>query len=199
MSPWSTSDPNGRSMAMTRSKLLFATLAASLGLGLLPGAASASPRCGEASRAPAELTDHQLRTSVLCLVNAARERHGLGRLEFSPALRQSATIHSLSMVRSGSFSHYGPGSSTVTSRAARFGYLARVSNYRVAENIGAGQGSEYGSPIGVLRLWMHSPPHRANILDSGLRDFGVGIARGDVLSGGSKGVTYTLDLGARSR
>ncbi len=189
---------------MTRPKLLCAMLlAALLGLGLLPATGLGSPngshRCGEASRAPAELTDHQLRTSVLCLVNAARGRHGLGRLKFSPALRQSATIHSLSMVRSGSFSHYGPGSSTVTSRAAQFGYLARVSSYRVAENIGAGEGSEYGSPIGVVRMWMHSPPHRANILDSSLRDFGVGVARGDVLNGGSKGVTYTLDLGARSR
>jgi len=178
-------------------------LTASLGLGLLPGTGlgspDGSPRCGETSRAPAELTDHQFRTSVLCLVNMARERHGLGLLNFSPELRQSATIHSLSMVRSGSFSHYGPGSSTMTSRAAQFGYLARVSSYRMAENIGAGEGSEYGSPGGVVRMWMHSPPHRANILDSGLRDFGVGVARGDVISGGSSGVTYTLDLGVRSR
>jgi uncharacterized protein YkwD len=50
-----------------------------------------------------------------------------------------------------------------------------------------------------VRMWMHSPPHRANILDPSLRDFGVGIARGDVLNGGSRGATYTLDLGARSR
>jgi uncharacterized protein YkwD len=184
---------------MTRVKPLCATLLAAIGLGLLPGAASASPRCGEASHAPAELTDHQLRTSVLCLVNSARERHGRGRLNFSVALRQSAAIHSLSMVRSGSFSHYGPGSSTVMSRAAQFGYLSRASSYRVAENIGAGEGSEYGSPIGMVRMWMHSPPHRANILDPSLRDFGVGIARGDVLNGGSRGATYTLDLGARSR
>ena len=188
---------------MTRQKLLCAgLLAASIGLCLLPGAgfgdAGRSPRCGEVSRAPAALTDRQLRTSVLCLVNAARERNGLRPLEFNLALRQSATVHSLSMVRSGSFSHYGPGSSTPTTRVANSGYLSRVSSYRIAENIGAGQGSEYGSPIGMVRMWMHSPPHRANILDPGLRDFGVGIARGDVLSGGPDGATYTLDLGARS-
>jgi uncharacterized protein YkwD len=186
---------------MTRSKTLCATLLAILlGLALLPGAAlGGSSRCGEASRAPAELSGHQLRTSVLCLVNQARERNGLHRLEFNLALRQSATLHSLSMVRSNSFSHYGPGASTVTSRAAQFGYLARASSYRMAENIGAGEGSELGSPVGVVRTWMHSPPHRANILDAGLRDFAVGVARGNALSGGSDGATYTLVLGARSR
>ena len=179
-------------------KCLFATLlVASLGLVLLPGTALGGPRCGEAYRAPAELTDHQLRTSVLCLVNRARERHGLHRLDFNLALRRSATVHSRSMVRSGSFSHYGPG--TVTSRAAQFGYLVRASGYRMAENIAAGEGSMLGSPIGVVQLWMSSPPHRANILDPSLRDFAVGVARGNVLSGGSRGATYTLVFGARSR
>jgi uncharacterized protein YkwD len=183
-------------MPVRRPKTLLATLlVAAIGLSLLPGVASA--RCGHPYRAPAELTAHQLRTSVLCLVNEARERRGLHRLDFNVALRGSATAHSRSMVRRGVFSHYGPGASTMTSRATRSGYLGHFSSYRMAENIGAGQGRRYGSPIGVVRLWMHSPPHRANILDRRLRDFGVGIARGDALTGAPSGVTYTLDLGAR--
>lgn len=184
-------------MPVRRPKIILATLlVASLGLGAVPAVASAS-HCGESFRAPAELTDHQLRTSVLCLVNKARERHGLHRLKFNRELRRSATLHSVSMVRSRSFSHYGPGASTVTTRVAHAGYLARASSYRVAENIGTGEGRRYGSPIGMVRMWMHSPPHRANILDPRLRDFGVGIARGDLAGGGSGGVTYTLDFGAR--
>ncbi|MGE5282032.1 MAG: CAP domain-containing protein [Chloroflexota bacterium] len=182
---------------MRRPKLLLATLLiASFSLGALPGAASAS-FCGKSSHAPAELTGHQLRTSVLCLVNAARERHGLARLHFKVPLRKAATGHSLSMVRSRLFSHYGPGGSSVTTRVAHTGYLFHASSYRLAENIAAGEGRKYGSPLGIVRLWMHSPPHRANILDPSLRDFGVGIARGDAFAGTSKGVTYTLDFGAR--
>lgn len=173
----------------------MAVLAIVLASASSPAVAGAS-FCGESSRAPAQLTGHQMRTSVLCLVNAARERHGLRRLEFDRALRKSATALSLGMVRTGVFSHYVPGTSSMTTRAAHSGYLTRFSRYRVAENIAAGQGRRYGSPIRVVKSWMESPPHRANILDPRLRDFGVGVARGDVLTGASGGATYTLDLGA---
>jgi uncharacterized protein YkwD len=44
---------------------------------------------------------------------------------------------------------------------------------------------------------MHSPPHRANILDPGFRDAGVGVARGFPLGGGGAAATYTVDFGAR--
>jgi uncharacterized protein YkwD len=178
-------------------------LAVSAALLLLPGAgygdAERPPRCGAISQSPEAATDHQLRTSVLCLVNLARERHGIPPLEFNLELRQSATAHSLSMVRSGSLTHYGPGGSTLTTRLAHSGYLASVSSYRVAENIGAGEGREYGSPIGIVKLWMNSVGHRANILDPGLHDFGVGVARGNPLASGDDAATYTLDFGARQR
>jgi len=101
------------------------------------------------------------------------------------------------MVRSRSFSHYGPRGSTMLTRIARTGYLSRVASYRVAENIAAGAGPGHGSPSGIVRSWMHSPPHRRNILDSRLHDFGVGVARGDPFGSGARAATYTLDLGAR--
>ncbi|HEX5376246.1 MAG TPA: CAP domain-containing protein [Solirubrobacterales bacterium] len=177
-------------------------LAASVGL-CLPAAGSGSqersPRCGEVFQSPGEATEHQLRTSVLCLVNAARQRNGIAPLEFNLALRKSAEAHSLTMVRSGSLSHYGPSGSTPTTRVAHSGYLARMSSFRVAENIGAGRGREYGSPMSIVRMWMGSSPHRQNILDSGLRDFGVGVSYGDPLGGGRDAATYTLVFGVRSR
>jgi len=176
--------------------LSFALAAIALTIGLGQATATASV-CGKSRRPPAGLTAHQLRTSVLCLVNRAREGHGLHRLRFNRKLRESATAHSHVMIASGLFSHEGPGGSTVTSRVSRSGYLRHASHYFVAENIGTGMGSAYGSPFGMVRLWMHSPPHRANILDPSLRDFGVGIARGDVVNGSSRGVTYTLVFGSR--
>jgi len=179
-------------------KSLCATLlTVAIGLSLLPSAGygdAKRPRCGDIFQSPAGATDHQLRTSVLCLVNRARERHGIRRLEFNIALRRSASGHSLSMVRSGSFSHYGPSGSTPTIRVTHAGYLAHVRSYRIAENIAAGEGRQFGSPMAIVAMWMHSPPHRANILDRGLRDFGVGVARS-----GRDAATYTLVFGSRSR
>jgi uncharacterized protein YkwD len=183
---------------MRTPKSLFATLlVAAIGLSLLSSAGHAAkrtPRCGNIFQSPATATDHQLRTSVLCLVNRARARNGIRPLRFNFALRRSASGHSLNLVRSGSFSHYGPSGSTPTIRVAHAGYLAHTARYRIAENIAAGKGRRFGSPMAIVALWMHSPPHRANILDRRLRDFGVGVARN-----GRDGATYTLVFGSRSR
>lgn len=167
-----------------------------LALAAAPGA-SGEKRCGRFAQAPREGTDHQLRTSVLCLVNRARERRGIAPLRFDRSLRGAATGHSRSMVRSGALTHYGPSGSTVASRVVRSGYLAGASSYRLAENIGAGRGRGRGSPLAIVRDWMDSPTHRGNILDRGLRDFGVGIARGSPSGSDHNAVTYTLVFGAR--
>lgn len=104
------------------------------------------------------------------------------------------------MVGGGFFSHYGPNGSTPLSRIEHSGYLSHVFFYRLAENIAVGGGRAHGSPAAVVRAWMRSPEHRANILERGLRDFAVGVARGDPFGGGRRNaVTYTLDLAARGR
>ena len=43
-----------------------------------------------------------------------------------------------------------------------------------------------GSPMAIFVDWMHSPPHRANILDPSFRDAGVGVARGFPMGGGRR-------------
>jgi uncharacterized protein YkwD len=172
---------------------------AALGCLLVLVAAStpAQAACGRIGQPPRAASDHELRTSILCLVNQARQHRGIAPLQFNPALRRSATAHSRSMVRSGSLTHYGPNGSTLESRIARSGYFARAAYYRVAENIAAGPGRHRGSPRAIVRGWMRSPGHRQNILDPGLHDFGAGVARGDPLGSGSNAATYTLDFGAR--
>jgi uncharacterized protein YkwD len=186
-------------LATLRAATLAAVSALGLSAGAAPSDAAAMPRCGRVGQAPRAATAHQLRSSALCLVNLARERHGIAPLRFSPELREAATAHSRSMVRDGSLSHYGPRGSTLTTRIARTGYLARAASFRAAENIGAGEGRGYGSPLAIVRGWMHSAGHRGNILDPGLRDFGIGIARGNPYGGSRNAVTYTLDLATRSR
>jgi uncharacterized protein YkwD len=140
---------------------------------------------------------HFLRSSVLCLVNRVRERDGLARLRYNADLRRSATGHSKDMVANHYLSHEGFRGSTLGVRIARTGYLANASRYLVGEDIGGGEGHRFGSPLSIFRAWMHSPPHRANILDRGFRDFGVGVARGFPYSAAPNSATYTLDLGSR--
>ncbi len=140
---------------------------------------------------------HSLRSSILCLVNRARERFGLKPLHANADLRRSATGHSNDMVADHYLSHYGPNGSTPSGRVARSGYLVRANAYVIGENIGGGRGRRFGSPLAVFRAWMHSPPHRANILDREFHNFGVGVARGFPDAGGADAATYTLDLGFR--
>jgi uncharacterized protein YkwD len=169
---------------------------AALGAALLPAGAAAAPMpCGNANAAPSQLTLHEMRTSELCLMNRVRAHYGLQPLTYNVDLRTSASAHSVSMVTHDYFAHEGPGGS-VDSRISRAGYLARVHTFTIGENIAAGGGRE-GSPWAIFEDWMHSPPHRANILDPSYRDAGVGVARGYPFGGSGGAATYTADFGAR--
>ena len=178
--------------------LLTALLAlVALAVALLPAAsAEAASPCGHSTAMPGKLTLHQMRTSELCLINRVRVHYGLVPLHFNAELRDSAIGHSDSMVVHRYFGHEGPGGS-VDSRISRAGYLSQASSFVIGENIGGGTGRHWGSPMAVFEEWMHSPPHRANILDPSFRDAGVGVARGFPLGGRSGAATYTVDFGAR--
>jgi uncharacterized protein YkwD len=178
---------------------LLAPLLASAALGASsPAAADAAskPPCGASTAAPSRLTLHQMRSSELCLINRVRVHYHLHPLVFNADLRDSATGHSDSMVIHGYFAHEGPGGS-VDSRISRAGYLASAHGFTIGENIGAG-GGRSGSPMAIFEDWMHSPPHRENILDPGYRDAGVGVARGFPFGGDRPAATYTVDFGART-
>jgi len=49
----------------------------------------------------------------------------------------------------------------------------------------------------VVRAWMHSATHRAEILDGAFHDLGVGAMHG-FPGRGSHGATFTVDFGKRS-
>jgi uncharacterized protein YkwD len=165
-------------------------------LALVPGASTAAATCGDSAAAPRQLSLHQMRSSVLCLLNRIRAHYKLHALAYNKALRTSASAHSVSMVVHGYLAHEGPGGS-MDHRISRAGYLPSGGQFVIGEDIGGG-GGRLGSPIAVVRDWMHSPPHRRNILDPSFRDAGVGVARGFPYGGGGRAATYTVDFGARS-
>ena len=114
--------------------------------------------------------------------NAERARHGLAPLTTDARLAAAAQAHSADMVRRGFFAHENPDGKQVWDRAVAAGYAYR----KVAENIAAGQRTAEQ----VVRGWMESPGHRANILDRDLTQIGVGRAEG-----GSYDVYWTQVFG----
>ncbi len=195
--------PRGWRNAARWLALALALVALATAAVTAPGRAEASrsatrQQCAGADVDPAQTSLHFLRSSVLCLVNRVREHYGLDRLHYNPDLRRSATGHSNNMVANGYFSHFGPAGSTPSARITRAGYLARARSYFLGEDLAGGEGRRYGSPLGIFRAWMHSPPHRANILNLRFHDVGVGVARGFPLGGGPNSATYTIDFGTRS-
>ena len=114
--------------------------------------------------------------------NAERARRGLPPLALDARLAAAAQAHSADMVRRGFFAHESPDGRQVWDRAVAEGYAYR----KVAENIAAGQ----RTADEVVRGWMESQGHRANILDRDLTQIGVGRAEG-----GSYGVYWTQVFG----
>ena len=137
-------------------------------------------------------TIRRARHATACLLNRVRARHGLPPLRLDAQLSRAARLHSRDMVRRRYFAHDSLNGTSPFSRMRATHYVPRNASWWLGENIGWGSGS-LGEPIALVRAWMHSPPHRANILSRHFRDVGVGIALGAPVGGG--GATYTTDFG----
>jgi uncharacterized protein YkwD len=108
---------------------------------------------------------------VLVLLNDIRQAHGLSALMPSIALRGAAREHSSDMLEHGYFRHDST-TETFDKRIRR-----HLASPLVGEDIAWGTGS-YGTPGGLVNLWMHSPAHRHIILMANLHRIGLGIATG---------------------
>jgi Cysteine-rich secretory protein family len=118
---------------------------------------------GMAHRALAQSMEAQ---QLMEATNQDRAQHGLEPLRWDPALARAAQAHAYEMVRHGELSHQYDGEPELAERAGRDG--AHFST--VAENIATAP-----NPQAVEDEWMHSPPHRHNILDPRLTTIGIGL------------------------
>ena len=107
-------------------------------------------------------------TQLMQATNQDRAQHGLGPLRWDPALARAAQAHAHQMVRHGELSHQYAGEPDLMTRAGHDG--AHFST--VAENVAVAP-----NPQSVESEWMHSPPHRHNILDPRLTTVGIGLVR----------------------
>ena len=98
---------------------------------------------------------------VLALVNAERRKAGLGPLALSQRCQAQADKRAKEICQRGRFNHKG-----AFNGLRGYGWMG--------ENIAKG----YRSPAAVVRGWMHSKGHRANILSPRFTHLGVGVCKG---------------------
>jgi uncharacterized protein YkwD len=122
--------------------------------------------------------------------NATRAQYHLGGLHASGALMRSAQLKAGAIVRCNSFSHT-PCGAAFTRTFQQAGYFrART---RVGENLYWGTGG-LGTPANAVNAWLHSPPHRANLL-GGWHDAGVAVVHESSLFGYQDVWVFVLEFG----
>jgi uncharacterized protein YkwD len=135
-----------------------------------------APAAGAAGLSAAEVR-------VLQATNAARASRGLPALVVNPLLQQAAHQRAVTEAATGTYLGDGGFPQDVNST----GYPWTV----LGENDGYNWG--YADPARQLTVqWWDSPPHRANILDPGYAEVGVGVG-----TGGS-GTTYGVVIFGRA-
>ncbi len=150
------------------------TAALALALLALPGSAAAQD-CPGATAEPTPDTAAAVKDAIVCLINVERSAAGRGALSQEPELGVSATGHSDDMIRGRYLAHEREGHPTLLQRVTAAGYFRGVIGALYSENVGAApQGA--ASPETVVRAWLGSPTHRANILYPGFSEIGIGIA-----------------------
>lgn len=189
-------------MLRPRIPLLALLLLVAAALLAPTGSATAQPHArhaaGACSASHADVraaTIRRARDATLCLLNRVRAQHGLAPFRLNAKLSHAARRHSRDMVRHRYFGHASRNGRSPFERMRATHYVPRNTSWWLGENIGWGSGS-LAEPIAMVRAWMHSPPHRANILSRHFRDIGIGIAPGAPVGGG--GATYTTDFGRHS-
>lgn len=177
---------------------LVPVVAAALALAVPGTAPAAETPCPDGSLKPSPTTMDRVSDSVVCLLNKERTKRGLSALREHPTLDRVATIYSRLMVRETFFSHESPGGSTMVGRVRRTSYLKGTRGWSLGENIAWATGS-LATPANTVRAWMNSAGHRANILNRGFEEIGIGVAYGAPvqISASQTAATYTTNFGRR--
>jgi uncharacterized protein YkwD len=151
-------------MALTRRTFLLACLAP------WPLARRGEARTADANRERAATIEH----AVLSLTNDVRTGRRLPPLDPSDALAAVARRHSQDMLNRGYFDHCTPEGLHSSDRIARGGldFDATGENIYMVRNTTAGPADLASA---MVKGWMNSRDHRANILTPDYRVVGVGI------------------------
>ena len=147
--------------------------------------------CAYENGNPNEITLQQAKRATLCLLNKERTSRGIRKLRDNDRLNLASQRHANDMSRRNYFAH---GDFVGRIQAAK--YLRGARGYTLGENIAWGS-MDYATPASIVKGWMNSPGHRANILNARFKEIGLGIARGAPVGGQDRAGTYVTDFGTR--
>jgi uncharacterized protein YkwD len=105
---------------------------------------------------------------LLEVVNETRTAHGLGPLRMDERLTLAARGHSQAMLRQNAFGH-----GAFRARLAAYGARGPIFGENLAWSVGSSSTAHT-----VVRMWLGSAPHRANLLRPGFRRVGIGAPVG---------------------
>ena len=172
-------------------------LAALAALGMLAAApASASAGCEHKYAHPAEASNATVKRATLCLLNRQRKAHGRRALKPNKRLARAARKHARDMVERNYFSHTAPGGVSFVDRIMRQDYVNPGEGWTLGENLAWGS-YQLATPKSIVRSWMHSLGHRANILNTSVREIGIGVVQGAPEPGTENAATYATSFGRR--
>ena len=162
-----------------------------------PTASAASPCQLYGGTAATSLQHGEARAAIRCLVNRERGQRGLKGLDRDRRLQRAAQNHTEVMRKTQCLAHQCPGEATLAARLWSVNYLlSGLSRWLFSENVAWGPGA-ISTPKSIVRAWMNSSGHRAQILNPLFRDLGVGFLRGRLDGSGTNGGIYTTDFGLR--
>lgn len=124
---------------------------------------------GQKINIPAQSDVKAIELKVVELVNKVRAQNGLGALTNNWQLERVARYKSTDMMNKKYFSHISPTYGSPFTMMENFG----IKFSAAGENIAMGQ----KTPDEVMKDWMNSPGHRANILSPNYNQIGVGLAK----------------------
>ena len=110
--------------------------------------------------------------------NRERMAQGLAQLRWDDALANAARQHAVLMEQRNTLSHQFSGEAALQDRARLTG--ARFTE--IAENVAEGPSADV-----IHSSWMHSPPHRANLLDPELTAVGIAVVGAGSRDGAGRG------------
>jgi uncharacterized protein YkwD len=136
---------------------------------VLPFAAAILCLVGVFGTACAETSSTRLNVAeryLLVAANQDRVARGLQPLRFDPVLAQAAYYHAREMAAHSEISHQFPGEPDLLLRGAKVGARFSV----ITENVAEAPNSSM-----IHDMWMHSPGHRANLLDPAVSVVGISV------------------------
>lgn len=122
----------------------------------------------------------QIEQDIFRLTNEQRVQNGLSPYVLDNAISAVARAHSKDMSARNFFAHTNPDGVDPFQRMR----VGGISFSYAGENIAGGPSADI-----MVNNWMHSPGHRANILNAGFRRIGIGVAQNNTY-----GLVATQDL-----